>query len=233
VSIALQARFDNGSGHIPYLVQRSARRRSIGLKIDATGLTIILPQRAPLSEAERVIRLKLAWIEAKLAERAAHPVASERPSLQWGSTVWWMGEQRQLQAALRGKLTDDTLYLCAASDARISDALARFYQRSAKPYFAERIAYWSERMDLYPKQLALSSARTRWGSCTSQGVIRLNWRLMQAPASVIDYVVIHELAHLAEMNHSARFWAHVAAVCPDWKQQRAWLKQHGADLLVW
>jgi predicted metal-dependent hydrolase len=233
VSIALQARFDNGSGHIPYLVQRSARRRSIGLKIDATGLTIILPQRAPLSEAERVIRLKLAWIQAKLAERAAHPVASEPPSLQWGASVWWMGEQRQLQPALRGKLTDDTLYLCAASDARIADALARFYQRSAKPYFAERIAYWSERMDLYPKQLALSSARTRWGSCTSQGVIRLNWRLMQAPARVIDYVVIHELAHLAEMNHSVRFWAQVAAVCPDWKQQRAWLKQHGAALLVW
>ncbi len=233
MSIALQARFDIGSGYIPYLIQRSARRRSIGLKIDATGLTIILPQRAPLSEAERVIRLKLAWIQAKLAERAARPAASEPPALQWGATVWWMGEQRQLQSALRGKLTADTLYLCAASEARISDALARFYQRSAKPYFAERIAYWSERMGLYPKQLALSSARTRWGSCTSQGVIRLNWRLMQAPASVIDYVVIHELAHLAEMNHSARFWAQVAAVCPDWKQQRAWLKQHGAALLVW
>lgn len=233
MSIALQARFDIGSGHIPYLVQRSARRRSIGLKIDATGLTIILPQRAPLSEAERVIRLKLTWIQAKLAERAARPVASEPPALRWGASVWWMGEQRQLQSALRGKLTADRLYLCAASEARIGDALVRFYQRSAKPYFAERIAYWSERMDLYPKQLALSSARTRWGSCTSQGVIRLNWRLMQAPPSVIDYVVIHELAHLAEMNHSARFWAQVAAVCPDWKQQRAWLKQHGADLLVW
>ncbi|QLI81037.1 M48 family metallopeptidase [Chitinibacter fontanus] len=232
-SIALQASFKLASGHIPYTVQRSARRRSIGLKIDATGLTIILPQRAPLQEAERVIGLKLNWIQAKLAERAARPAASLPPPLHWGGTVWWMGEPRSLQPALRGKLTPETLYLCAANEARIAEALARFYQRSAKSYFAERVAIWSTRMDLHPKQLALSSARSRWGSCTSAGVVRLNWRLMQAPASVIDYVVIHELAHLAEMNHSARFWAIVAAVCPHWKTERHWLKQHGAALLGW
>ncbi|QLG89611.1 M48 family metallopeptidase [Chitinibacter bivalviorum] len=231
--MALQANFQLASGHIPYQVQRSARRRSIGLKIDTTGLTIILPQRAPLAEAERVIRLKLAWIQAKLAEREARVIADPAPKLAWGEAVWWLGEQRNLQPALRGKLTDDVLFLCAANDARIPDALARFYQRSAKPYFAERIAVWSARMNLYPTQTALSSARTRWGSCTSKGVVRLNWRLMQAPASVIDYVIIHELAHLAEMNHSARFWAIVAQVCPNWKAERAWLKHYGNQLLNW
>ncbi|WP_410500097.1 M48 family metallopeptidase [Chitinibacter sp. S2-10] len=233
MSIALQARFELASGHIPYKIQRSARRRSIGLKIDASGLTIILPQRAPLAEAERVIRLKLNWIQTKLRERDARPIALSPPPLAWGAPVWWMGAQRTLQPALRGKLCDDTLFLCAANDSKIAEALARFYQRAARPYFAERIAIWSARMGLHPKQLALSSARTRWGSCTSQGVVRLNWRLMQAPANVIDYVVIHELAHLAEMNHSARFWALVAAVCPHWKNERDWLKSHGARLLAW
>ncbi|WP_373974315.1 M48 family metallopeptidase [Chitinibacter sp. SCUT-21] len=233
MSIALQASINLDSGTIPYVVQRSARRRSIGLKIDATGLTIILPQRAPLSEAERVIRLKQNWIQAKLAEREARPASPMVPSLQWGTEVWWMGQTRIVQSALRSKLSNEHLYLCAASETKISLALARFYQAAARPYFAERIAYWSERMNLYPKQVALSSARTRWGSCTSKGVVRLNWRLMQAPASVIDYVVIHELAHLAQMNHSPRFWALVTAVCPNWKTERAWLKQHGSDLLAW
>lgn len=88
-------------------------------------------------------------------------------------------------------------------------------------------------MALVPQKLALSSARSRWGSCSASGGVRLNWRLMQAPPAVIDYVVIHELAHLAELNHSPRFWAIVAAHCPDWKVRRDWLKQHGNRLLGW
>lgn len=88
-------------------------------------------------------------------------------------------------------------------------------------------------MGLQPRQLFLSSAKSRWGSCTALGDIRLNWRLMQAPPQVIDYVVIHELAHLAELNHSPRFWAIVAAACPDWKTHRLWLKQNGPALFAW
>lgn len=229
----MQALFKSASGDIPYILKRRPRRRSIGLKIDAAGLTVILPQRAPLAEAERVIQLKLAWIRAKLLERETHAIPNVVPALQWGATALWLGEPRALQPALRAKLTSDTLYLCAANEQKIAPALIRFYQRSAKPYFAERLHVWAERMALQPRQLILSSAKTRWGSCTSNGDIRLSWRLMQAPASVIDYVVIHELAHLAEMNHSARFWAIVAAACPHWKTERAWLKQHGHALLAW
>lgn len=231
----MQVLFKIASGDIPYTLQRSPRRRSIGLKIDAAGLTIILPQRAPLAEAERVIHLKLAWIRAKLAERetrlAQPPIADAK--LTWGASALWLGEPRILHSALRAQLTADTLFLCAANEQKIAPALIRFYQRAAKPYFAERLAVWAARMSLQPRQLMVSSAKTRWGSCTSNGDIRLSWRLMQAPASVIDYVVIHELAHLAEMNHSARFWAIVSAACPQWKIERAWLKQHGATLLAW
>ncbi|MBM5571956.1 MULTISPECIES: M48 family metallopeptidase [Deefgea] len=229
----MQTWFKNASGDIPYILRRSPRRRSIGLKIDAAGLTVILPQRAPLAEAERVIHLKLAWIRAKLAERETRLAETVQAQLTWGATVLWLGEPRILQSALRAKLTADTLFLCAANEQKIAPALIRFYQRAAKPYFAERLNLWAERMNLHPRQLILSSAKTRWGSCTSNGDIRLSWRLMQAPARVIDYVVIHELAHLAEMNHSARFWAIVAQACPHWKSERAWLKQHGSNLLAW
>ena len=78
-------------------------------------------------------------------------------------------------------------------------------------------------------RLGLSNARTRWGSCTSTGAIRLNWRLIKAPPPVIDYVVVHELAHRIEMNHSPAFWQTVEQACPDFSEQRRFLKIHGPD----
>ena len=213
---------------LPYRLERSSRRRSIGLKITADGLIVVLPARAPLQEAERAIQSKLKWILEKLAlpQRAAiEPLAA-------GGSVLWQGEYRRvLPTSGRTRLEPDILYVSELSPLPVS--LMRFYQRSAKPYFLQRLACWSAHMGLQPRQLFLSSAKSRWGSCTALGDIRLNWRLMQAPPQVIDYVVIHELAHLAELNHSPRFWAIVAAACPDWKTHRLWLKQNGPALFAW
>jgi len=213
-----------------FQLQRSDRRKSIGIKIDHHGLTIVLPARAPDAEAERAILAKLAWIQTKLPQRPAMP-----QGLRAGTAILWLGESRVLVAgATRAKLTPDHLHLAAPDDSeRLALALARFLHRSAKDYLPQRVAVWSQRMGLFPKSVSLSSARSRWGSCTSAGAVRLNWRLMQAAPDAIDYVVIHELAHLAELNHSPRFWAIVAAHCPDWKKHRDWLKTHGAALLHW
>ncbi|WP_280954948.1 M48 family metallopeptidase [Paludibacterium denitrificans] len=93
-----------------------------------------------------------------------------------------------------------------------------------------KLAELAQRCTRAPASLALSSARTRWGSCTSAGVIRLNWRLVQAPPDILDYVVAHELAHLVHMNHSAAFWSETARLFPDWQRARLWLKQHGSTL---
>ncbi len=212
---------------LPYHLERSSRRRSIGLKITADGLTVILPARAPLKEAERAIESKLKWILAKLATPIMAPTA-----LAVGSSVLWQGQAKFVQRyAGRTRLDTDILYV--SEQTPLPATLTRFYQRSAKPYFLQRLAYWSEAMGLQPRQLFLSSAKSRWGSCTALGDIRLNWRLMQAPPQVIDYVVIHELAHLQELNHSPRFWAIVASACPEWKTHRLWLKQNGAKLFAW
>ncbi|MEN9657257.1 MAG: hypothetical protein RL571_722 [Pseudomonadota bacterium] len=212
---------------IAYHVERSSRRRSIGLKITADGLTIVLPARAPIKDAERAIQSKLKWILAKLAQPMPAVVA-----LAAGSSVLWQGQAKFVQlAAGRTRLEAEILYVSELIP--LPTALTRFYQRSAKAYFLQRLGFWSEQMGLQPRQLFLSSAKSRWGSCTALGDIRLNWRLMQAPPQVIDYVVIHELAHLAELNHSSRFWDIVAAACPDWKTKRLWLKQNGALLFAW
>ena len=214
---------------LAWQLKRSSRR-SIGLRIGRDGLTVTLPNRLPIIEAERAIHQKLDWILQKLAEQT-----QALQQLAHGANVLWLGEAITLHAgSTRNRLDGGSLHL-AASDQHVFLALAlrRFCQRHARIHFAERVAVWGERMGLHPAKLALSSARGRWGSCTAAGGLRLNWRLMQAPPAVIDYVVIHELAHLAELNHSPRFWAIVEAHCPHWKTQRQWLKLHGNQLLGW
>ncbi len=105
----------------------------------------------------------------------------------------------------------------------------QWYRREALAFFQHRITAYARQLDVEVSRLSLSNARTRWGSCTSTGVIRLNWRLIKAPPPVIDYVVVHELAHRIEMNHSPAFWRTVEQACPDFSELRKLLKKHGSD----
>ncbi|BCL77249.1 hypothetical protein JHS3_29850 [Jeongeupia sp. HS-3] len=223
-----ERRVRHPGGELAYTVKRSARRGSIGLKIDANGLAVVLPARATLADADRAVIARIGWILKHLANRPAPP-----PALADGAMVSWFGKPMMLVAgAKRSALADGVLHIAGAGET-LAPALSRFLQRTARSYFAERLPLWAGRMGLQPSQLKLTSAGTRWGSCTAAGAIRLNWRLVQAPLDVIDYVIIHELAHLAELNHSPRFWAIVAQYCPAWTAQRDWLKRHGHALLAW
>ena len=214
---------------LAYALKRSDRR-SIGLRISPDGLSITLPLRASQADAERAILQKLDWILPRLVSRQTEAV----PVLRAGAPFFWLGESVVLVAgAGRTRLDGAQLHVAAQDESGIALALTRFMHRRAAEYFPTRVALWSAHMCLQPSKVSLSSARRRWGSCAAHGGIRLNWRLMQAPPAVIDYVVIHELAHLAELNHSPRFWALVERHCPDWKRQRDWLKRHGALLLEW
>ncbi|GAB3262531.1 M48 family metallopeptidase [Chitinimonas naiadis] len=211
-------------------LKRSARA-SVGLRISSDGLTVVVPNRFPLSELDGILRQKAGWIIAKLDEVASRPMAEP---LGAGGTVDWLGEPHTVSLGhSRGSVTADELRLATADPALLPLALEKLMRREARQFLGERLALWAERLGLRYSEFKLSSAGTRWGSCTSQGAIRLNWRLMQAPLPVLDYVVIHELCHLVELNHSPRFWALVASVCPDWKQKRDWLKREGGRYFAW
>lgn len=112
----------------------------------------------------------------------------------------------------------------AAAHPEPTDAERAAYIRQAKACLPQRVAYYSERMGLYPTQVRITGARTRFGSCSSQGHICFSWRLMLYPPEAIDYVVVHELAHLRYMNHGAEFYALIARYLPDWKVRRALLR---------
>src|SRR5262245_60956256 len=102
---------------------------------------------------------------------------------------------------------------------------------SPRGVILDRVAYWSERMDARYRRVFIKNQRTLWGSCSARGNLNFNRRLVHAPLEVLDYVVIHELAHLTEMNHSKRFWAIVERWCPDYKQRRRWLRECGGALM--
>lgn len=229
-----QLQFPNGHT-IPYLLKVSARRRTIGLKIDRNGLTVHVPRRVPLHTVDSVLREKSDWIVRKLADLQQRPAAME---WQDGASLRYLGQEIRLclrpDAKSRAVEFDGArlhIALPNPSDAAaVQRKVVQWLGKQARPDFARRIALLAAKLGVPTPPLYLSSARTRWGSCNSRGEIRLNWRLIQAPPHIIHYVVAHELAHLKEMNHSPKFWAWVQTLCPEYEAARADLKALSAEL---
>ena len=220
---------------IPYLLKRSSKRRTIGLRIDHRGLTVNAPQRAADGRLEQVLRERSGWLIDKLREwRERQPAAFHCAD---GETLLFLGSELVLRLleggprALPRLLEDDTLAVTVpdTGDAEVvRRKLEQWYRSEARRHFVQRLEHYADRMGLALRNVALSGARTRWGSCNSRGDIRLSWRLIQAPISQIDYVVVHELAHIRELNHSPRFWAIVEEILPHYAAAQRALKAGGA-----
>jgi predicted metal-dependent hydrolase len=229
-----------GSRTLHYALKRSARR-SIGFAIDSTGLTITAPRWVTLADIETAITEKQRWIFTKLIEWQTRVEQRALPKVDWkdGAEVPYLGQPVRVQlGAPRGMLAynaDDAALQVPlplqADPQQIKDRVQGWLQGEAKRLFGERLAIYAEKLGVNYRAYALSSAATRWGSCSSDGKIRLNWRLIHFPLSIIDYVVAHELAHLREMNHSPRFWETVESIFPEFREARQTLKHHPPELL--
>lgn len=111
-------------------------------------------------------------------------------------------------------------------------ALTQRYIAAAREYFPKRAAHFQQFTGGTYSRITIRDQKTRWGSCSARGTLSFNWRLMLAPPAILDYVVVHELCHLTHMNHSPAFWQAVEAVCPDYRDSRRWLKEHGQELVL-
>jgi predicted metal-dependent hydrolase len=218
---------------VTYTLKRSGKRRSIGLRIDDRGLTVSMPLRASEKWLHSVLHEKASWVLEKLGSWQT----KKTPAPQWidGERIAFRGESFILRIIpslfdsmpqLRGEQLH--LYLTDIGNGmKIEKLVTQWYRREAERVFAECVAHYAPLMQVKPAQIKLSSARTQWGSCTSRGVVRLNWQLVKMPLHLIDYVIVHELAHLLEMNHSAAFWRVVERACPDYKTSRKELSSYG------
>ena len=227
---------------LDYTLLRS-KRRSIGFLIGDDGLRVTAPKWVTLGEIESAIREKQRWIFAKLNERRERSARRLQPQMQWcdGATLPYMGADITLRIVSTQSLgisydetaRELTVSLPAdATDRQLKDRVQGWLQVEAKRLFAERLPIYAEKLGVTFKSFALSSAMTQWGSCTADGRIRLNWRLMHFALPQIDYVIAHELSHLREMNHSARFWATVQSVFPEFEAAKKALRDHAPETLL-
>ncbi|MGN6668178.1 MAG: M48 family metallopeptidase [Trinickia sp.] len=225
---------------LEYALKRSSRR-TIGFSIDGSGLAITAPRWVTLADIETAIAGKERWIFAKLAEWQTRAEQRALPRIDWrdGAQIPYLGKPVQIALAsanaalvFDAQATTLALALPAHADAQqIKDRVQGWLQTEAKRVFGERLDYYAQKLGVGYTGYALSSAATRWGSCSSDGRIRLNWRLIHFPLSIIDYVAAHELAHLREMNHSPRFWQTVESIFPEFREARHTLKHHPPELL--
>jgi predicted metal-dependent hydrolase len=202
-------------------------RRSIGLTIDRRGLTVGAPSRASATQIDAALRKHDEWILEKLAQWRQRQ-ARERAQLADGGELPWLGTPCRL-ARTDGRSqhlpATNRLEIAAPAGVALLPTLILFFKREARPLFAARIEHYAARLGVSPPPLFLSSAQSRWGSCNTKGEVRLSWRLLHFAPPLIDYVVAHELAHLKEMNHSARFWAIVSRLYPEWRQARTEIRR--------
>ena len=215
--------------NIAYTLKRS-RRRSIGLRIDDRGLTVSVPLRASEKWLHSVLQDKAHWVVEKLDGWQQR----KPPETCWtdGESIAFLGEQltlrvRQSLFAATAQQRGGELWVFVADDhdaVHIEQTVSHWYRQEAGQLFAERVAHYAPLLNVAPRAVKLSLAKTQWGCCTARGTVRLNEQLIRLPLRLIDYVVVHELAHLREMNHSAAFWCVVETACPDYIGLRGELK---------
>lgn len=223
---------------VPYRLRRDRRRLS--MRIDERGLHVNAPRSVALADIECFVASHRDWVLAKLDEFAGQ-VARRHVPIHDGARLPVLGAEVEVRVTAgnnRGLWAGDgthsetgsQLWLAARPAADLAALARRALQRRALEHFRPRLAATVSRLDRPLPPLTLTSARGRWGSCSARSGIRLNWRLIHLPPAPIDYVIVHEAAHLVEMNHGPRFWATVERLYPDWQQARAALKRLGPGL---
>jgi predicted metal-dependent hydrolase len=216
---------------LAYCIRRSDRARRVRVSVDAHGaVEVVLPRRSPASAAPAAIEELRPWIERRLdvARSLRATIAARGPALPYlGAQLTLVPEAGRTRAHRR----QDALLVPADTDAA-QHAVERWYRRAAAQEIAPRLDAAVAALGTSYTTLSIRNQRTRWGSCSSTGAMSFNWRLLLAPAEILDYVVWHEACHLRVMDHSPRFWALVRANCPEYEAQRRWLRRHGATLVL-
>ena len=210
-----------------YRIRRSTRARRVRVTVDPDGsVTVTLPRKTPERAAKEAVKELAPWIarRRRVLARAAEELA--RPA----GTVPYLGEALTLvpQAGRERVHRRGDMLLVPEGDSH--PALERFYRRAARAEVAARLDAATARAGSRYTGLTIRGQRTRWASCSSEGAMSFNWRLLLAPAEILDYVVEHEVCHLEVMDHSPRFWALLESRSPDWRVHAAWLRRYGSAL---
>lgn len=225
---------------VPYTIKRSSRARYVRLEFKSgTGLTVVVPKLYRIELLPDVLKTKRRWILAGFAKFGDVKTPFAVRELKNGDTVPYLDRALELvERRTSGKtdsveLEQDRLVVSlGAASGTVNAVVEQWYRIQAAEVIKSKADKLSSRLGLTYKRIIIRGQKTRWGSCSNKGNLGFNWKLMMVPEPVLDYVIVHELTHLREMNHKKRFWELVAEQCPRWREYRKWLKDHQPELFA-
>jgi predicted metal-dependent hydrolase len=217
---------------VNYRVRQSQRARRARIVIDGGGVEVVVPRGFALRKVEPFVEEKRPWIERTLRRLRESEAELPPVRIEHGGEVPYLGERLALRVREgRARVTRSGGVLdVSAPRGSAPAALERWYRRRAREEVSTRLDAAVARAGTSYRSLQIRGQRSRWASCSADGAMSFNWKLLLAPAAILDYVVEHEVAHLEVHDHSERFWRLVAERCPDWREHEAWLRRHGHAL---
>jgi predicted metal-dependent hydrolase len=224
-------------GTFAYRIRRSDRALHARILVDAGGVEVVVPRRFPLRNVEPFVQEKRPWIERTLRRMRESESEFPPPQVQAGGEIPYLGERLLLNVRTEDRRSRAHILRRGAElravlppHLELGNALEAWYRRQARTEVATRLDAAVARAGRSYTTLQIRGQRTRWASCSTSGAMSFNWRLLLAPAEILDYVIEHEVAHLDIQDHSARFWRLLASRSPRWREHEAWLRRHGHAL---
>jgi len=222
--------------NLEFEIRRSARRKTFGLTVDRAGeLVVHVPETAEDDVLQGWLKQKLLWVHRKRLTKESHAAQTRTLDVVSGETISYLGRNFRLKmvenqsAPLR--FHGDYFILRKKDRAQAPHLLQQWYQDAGALWVEKRCKMWAKKVGVLPEKIDVGNLGYRWGSCGKKGNLHFHWRLFQLPVRLIDYVIIHEMAHLKERNHSPKFWKILDQVLPDWRERKQELRMRPADIL--
>jgi hypothetical protein len=220
---------------IKYSLKRSRKRKkTISLQIgNNSEVTIHAPYFTPVKEITRFVEEKQSWIDKAIRRQAAQQASHQEKAFVTGENFYYLGQAYPLEAYFEPLENAGVIFWnnrfflnCPVNTEMRKHYFMSWYRKKALQYLSERVDFYGGMLNLISGGVRISAAERRWGSCSEDNHLSFSFRLMMAPPEVVDYVVVHELMHIREKNHSSKFWDLVVEVLPDYKAHRRWLREH-------
>ncbi|MFP4049787.1 MAG: M48 family metallopeptidase [Desulfovermiculus sp.] len=211
--------------NLEFEVRRSNRRKTLGLTVDRSGeLVVHAPEAATEAELYQWIEKKLLWVHRKLLQKREHSPQIHQHKPVSGENILYLGQNYRLKIVPQQdqplQFDGQWFYLREKDRLQVAKHFQKWFQKTGQKWLSDRVVYWEPRAGASASRIVVRDLGYRWGSCGKNKVLYFNWRLLQLPVRLVDYVLVHELVHLRENNHSKEFWQLLECAMPDWKERK-------------
>lgn len=237
--------FQYGTTIIDYHLNHRPTKKDVTIAIDwTTGVSVVVPENIDQHRIETVLRRKAPWILRRLAEFQEIKPQTTHHEFIGGEKFPYLGRQYRLKVIALDNASDVSLTFPNGRftatvptsstpswrEEHLRQVFRDWYIRHGATKVQQRMKLFATRLGLEPSKIVIKDQQTRWGSCTKNGTININWRILMAPMRIVDYVIVHELGHMIHADHSSEFWTVVASVMPDYDERKDWLRVNGPTL---